>query len=370
MNIFRNRFKGTKESTEKTESGVKNFKDENEDNNKQTSDALDEYNSNLTTFVSIVDEHAPGSVKGHLTIIAPYLVKIVMIFKALLPLYFLLWEKVKEIWVILEPFHLDELLPAITGLAMCFFGGSFFTLIAAAEAYRMCGYQTSLTAIQDITKDMSNFIAASKEDDKKDADGDGIADVKQISSSELASRKANLFLLTVQPERLVMAFGGLQSGMLAVVATLKLKFVMAVTLGSAIAEMTERVTNVYLLKTLTQATPIEYRQWVKPTLHVVIRTIAVSIAWAVQRVISAYHSAVRGGTMASRNLYFYLKSMGYVKYEIDFDNTIADEVVGYAIGAIGLMWQFRNGFQIPFPLNLLLFPLTIMEYWLMWFVSS
>ena len=38
-----------------------------------------------------------------------------------------------------EPLYLDALLPVLCGVLMCFFGGSYLTLIAAVEAYRMTG---------------------------------------------------------------------------------------------------------------------------------------------------------------------------------------------------------------------------------------
>ena len=39
------------------------------------------------------------------------------------------------------------LLPVVVGLVMCFYGGHFYTLIAAAEAYQMVGYESTLIAL-------------------------------------------------------------------------------------------------------------------------------------------------------------------------------------------------------------------------------
>ena len=87
-----------------------------------------------------------------------------------------------------------------------------------------------------------------------------------------------------------------------------------------------------------------------------------------QRVISAFHSAIRGGLLFSRNILKYLSAMNYV--HIDHDKTYLDELVGYGLAAIGLWFQLSLGFQVPFPLNLLLFPFTILEYLLIWVVNS
>ena len=63
---------------------------------------------------------------------------------------------------------------------MCFFGGSFLTLIAAVEAYRMCGYDSTIKCINVILDDLKKVAAENKKDDKEDKDGDGIADTLQV----------------------------------------------------------------------------------------------------------------------------------------------------------------------------------------------
>ena len=40
----------------------------------------------------------------------------------------------------LKPYHPELLAPALMGFIMCFFGGSYMTLIAAFEAYRQSGW--------------------------------------------------------------------------------------------------------------------------------------------------------------------------------------------------------------------------------------
>jgi uncharacterized membrane protein len=45
---------------------------------------------------------------------------------------------------------------------MCFFGGDFLTLIAAAEAYHMSGYEATQESIADITLDINKIAAENK----------------------------------------------------------------------------------------------------------------------------------------------------------------------------------------------------------------
>ena len=43
------------------------------------------------------------------------------------------------------------------------------------------------------------------------------------------------------------------------------------------------------------------------------------------------------------------------------DQTNVDEIVGWTVAAVGLYFQFSNGMALPFPFNILLLPLTIVE---------
>jgi hypothetical protein len=94
----------------------------------------------------------------------------------------------------------------------------------------------------------------------------------------------------------------------------------------------------------------------------------VSIAWTVQRILSAFHSAIRGGLMFARNIMEYLSEMGY--YKVNHEDSLMDEAVGYGLAIVGLYFQLAFGFGLPFPLNILLFPFRIAEYLLIWLVNK
>jgi hypothetical protein len=97
-------------------------------------------------------------------------------------------------------------------------------------------------------------------------------------------------------------------------------------------------------------------------------SLLVSVAWTVQRIISAFHSAMRGGLMCARNFMLYLSEMKVLK--IDPEVTMLDELAGYGLAALGLYFQLSYGFSLPFPLNVLLFPFTVMEYLLIAMISK
>jgi hypothetical protein len=72
----------------------------------------------------------------------------------------------------------------------------------------MCGYQTTVQCIKDLSDDLTKFLAASKQDDSADADGNGKADVLEMTPQQLVTHKTLLFLKTVDPNRITNALAG------------------------------------------------------------------------------------------------------------------------------------------------------------------
>lgn len=322
----------------------------------------------VKSYLSAIEGTAPPKLKPYLEAIAPFVVGTASWVEATIPFIHLAYDNWCALVVKLEPYRLDLLLPGVIGLIMCFFGGSYMTLIAACEAYRMVGLESQMRCVKDLNEDWRLFLVANKEDDNVDADNDGIADVLQISSQQLATRKTLLFMKTVDPSRMATAISGLQSGLMAVVATLQLKFAKSITLGSAIGEVALKPLNKFVLPTIETVLPPDYQKWGKPMLHYTVKSIAITIAWFIARVISAYHSAIRGGNMFTTNIIEYLNTMGYLK--VNVVDTHVDEIAGYFIAGVGLWFQLSMGFQLPFPLNVLLFPFTLLEWWFMWLVNT
>lgn len=78
----------------------------------------------------------------------------------------------------------------------------------------MCGWEQSAQCIKDLNADFKKFKEDNKIDDTKDENNDGISDVLQISSSDLATRKVLLFCRSVEPSRMGAAISGLNTGKL------------------------------------------------------------------------------------------------------------------------------------------------------------
>lgn len=311
---------------------------------------------------------SPATKKTIETTVAPLIGTIAMMIENLIPIFYNAYLKVMEFWEFLQPWNPALLFPAFFGLVLCFFGGDFLTLIAAIEAYRLTGYEPTIKCINVVVEDLKKISVESKKDDKKDDDNDGVADVLQISNTELVKRKTLLFMRTVDPERLSEALNVISCSFFAVISTLKLQFAKTITLGVCIGEMVEKPAIQFVLPFLEAVLPPDYKKWAGPVMSYTIRGFAVSIAWTIQRVISAFHSAMRGGLMFSRNIIEYMSIMGHI--HIDHEKTYLDEILGYGLAFLGLWFQLSMGFHIPFPLNILLLPFTIAEYLLIWTVNS
>ncbi|KAJ1442322.1 hypothetical protein B484DRAFT_442232 [Ochromonadaceae sp. CCMP2298] len=319
-------------------------------------------------YMSLAIDNSPKQIQPYMKKATPYVIKVVDFVELMVPIVLDLYAKANAFWISIQCYKPMLLVPTFVGFVLCFFGGSFVTTIAAVEAWNMCGYASTLECVKMLLEESKHVVEENEKDDQKDDDHDGVADVLQISSTELLSRKSLLFLKVVEPERVSNALTGITAGCMAVMAALKLEFAKTIALGNAIAGTVQRPCEKYLLPPFEQAVPVEYRKWCRPAMVYTIKGFAVSVAWTVQRVISALHSAMRGGLMLSRNLLQYLHEMNIL--HIDAETSVMDEVAGYALAALGLYFQLSYGFSLPFPLNVLLFPFTLLEYLLLAMISK
>lgn len=177
----------------------------------------------MRKYVSLAIDNSPKQLQPHLKKAAPFVDKFIDFVEKMAPIVEKIYQKVMELWAKVEPYRPELLAPAFMGFIMCFFGGSFLTLIAAVEAFNMCGYESTMACVKMLIDDFKIVIEENKKDDDKDEDGDGVKDVLQVSNTQLLTRKTLLFLKVVEPERVTLALSGITAGCMAVVAALKLR---------------------------------------------------------------------------------------------------------------------------------------------------
>ena len=294
----------------------------------------------------------PTKYKKHVQQVAPILVSIWTAAEIALPYLQQAKAKIKEVWE-------ADLVTAIVGLAMVFFGGDFPYLIAAVSAIRVTGtWGTVSRAVKEIYAEMEHVFQESKKDDAKDDDGDGIPDVQQLPSKEVVQRKIILAAKTVDPNKLGLAVTALSTGFLAVLASLKLTFARALTLGSQLGETLAKPGKRYAEPILKNTLDDDFHKWIDPGISYASRFLAMSIAFTVQRLISTVHSAVQGGQLFTSAAARYMNKRGLITFDPEKSNL--DEQAGYAIAVVGLYFQIFQG--TPLLLSLLLLPVTGLNY--------
>jgi len=187
--------------------------------------------------------------------------------------------------------------------------------------------------------------------------------------SELLRRKLRVTALSVKdPSTLAVAVGGLYTAWLAVQGTLRLEFAKTITLGLSIADLATPMAERLLLPLLAQLVPAEYKHWLPLLVQSVAKAVGVSLAWRLQVLVSAVHLALRGGLLFSRGLLRYAKKEGWLPgYNEDL---YWDEAIGYAVAVAGLKFQWTYGFGLPFPVNIVFWPLDVVEWYIRWTITS
>ena len=77
-----------------------------------------------------------GVIRPYLDKATPALIAIGNVLAMLEPYVVAMWVYLQHVWEKLQPYHPEEMFPALAGFVLVFFGGNFFTLCAAVEAYR------------------------------------------------------------------------------------------------------------------------------------------------------------------------------------------------------------------------------------------
>ncbi|KAL1527995.1 hypothetical protein AB1Y20_009366 [Prymnesium parvum] len=308
---------------------------------------------------------APPALARALQSAAPLLKVFGKIINVVGPFYMKLFDMALYVYRVL-PFDLFQ---ACLGLGLCFCGGSYVASIAAIEAFRMAGWETTKAALLDIAEEMRHVKKANDADNKKDDDGNGLADVDELQPAELLQRKLSLFATAVKdPNKLSVALGGLYTAWLAVQGTLRIEFARTITLGVSMAEAATPTALKLGVPLLAHLIPPKYHHWIPTIIKNFIRAIAVSLAWKLQVINSAIQSALRGGLMFARYLMKWANEKQYIS--IDANSSYLDECVGYSVAFFGFYCQFTWGFGMPFPLNLIMWPFTLVEWYIRWSITT
>eukprot|EP01134_Creolimax_fragrantissima_P003078 CFRG3078T1 len=266
----------------------------------------------------------------------------------------------EEKYPIIEPYNPSEMIPALLGLLMVFYGGEYMLTISAVEAFRLMGYHQVKAALLVLKKNYQQVAKENRKDNLVDADGDGIADVHQLTESELTSRKIRLVLRTIDPAEVQAGGHVLLMSWCAVIATLKIKFAEAVTLGATLGESLEELATPFVAPPLKKLLDDDYEKWIPTIIQLVTKSIGVTIAWSIFRIIGAFFTAVRGAALFVGGFLSYLKNNNFIEFSIHPASLSFNAIAG-VLAVTGFYSQISSDFTTGFLMNLVLFPFNIIE---------
>lgn len=302
---------------------------------------------------------APSNFIPHLKAITPVLSWLLFISELVWPYIVMLVKFLIEVYAWLP----TNILMALAGLVLCFFGGTFPTLIAALEAARVCGWDRTVSACRDLASEAAAVLEENKKDDLKEG--------AKMEGKKLIMHKTNLVMTHCHAEKVNTAISGLLTSWVAVEAVLRTEFTKTIALAVAIGDMVKKPLILIVAPVLVHIVPEAYHQWIPIALGWIAKSVGMSVAWYVQRLLSAVHSGLRGGLLFWQSLMAFLLARGWSLGFIpkDPDDTIIDDVLSWPLAAAGFYWQFEQNFHVPFPLDLVTWPLSTLELMLQWHIT-
>lgn len=196
---------------------------------------------------------------------------------------------------------------------------------------------------------------------------------------------------SIDPENVSAALEGLTMATVAVLATLKVRFAKAITLGTAIGNVFDQIFSPFTSKVLQYGLPDDYEKWI-PVCYILcflknrsqqvvlkyltksnndrwaqvinrygFRYIGLCTSWILMRMMTSVFAALRGSSLFITGVCGYLVKHNHVEANIFKQGNIV-LVGGWGIlAAVGVYVQMSNRFSLSFPLNILLMPFTIAE---------
>ena len=258
----------------------------------------------------------------------------------------------------------------VYGFVFCFFGGTFPVLFAALQAAEYSGRQAVLAAVGDLADEALIIIEESKKDNQVDEDKDGKKDVDQISHQEYVKRKTLLVLRKMNPEKVDRALESIYKVWLAVMAVLCVEFARTISMAMAMSDFIKKPLHRFVAPTVQMAVPDAYDKWVPVVLGWIAKSIAMSIAFYIQSMVSGVASALKGGLMMAQATYqaLAMRSLLGLSPAKDHTESKLDEALSYIFAILGFYTQFKSGFSLPAPLNYIFWPFQLAETYLRWSV--
>jgi hypothetical protein len=289
-------------------------------------------------------------------------------------------DKAMTVYAYCEQRYDDEVGTIALGLVLLFFGGQFAMTISAWQIFRISGKQTivlSWRALQDSFKEAFDNLAKDEMgervfgtvDDKAKRISMIAVAMKDLAVGEnekdkaKAREKVALLLKCIDPNKVWEAAGGLFTGLLAILAALRSRFVQCITMGHNAGRKVVEIIEPMVQPKLHETFP-GHVKWVDFLLHTGGGIVGGLISLFLIKFISAGNSALEGGDMLVKRLKDIGERKGIFKqYMNDWQPTPEQtRIITVVCAAVGFIMQLRSGFSLPLLLKIILFPVCILEY--------
>lgn len=270
-----------------------------------------------------------------------------------------------------EQYEMQSVAPMLIGLAVCFFGGYFLTVIMVLETLRLLCWEDIRSSFQKLRANYEVAQAESRRDDEVDADGNGIADVKEMEKGELLAHKVSLFLKSVNMQEVRAALRVLANAGLSVVATLRVRLARNMALAGSVADAVGR-SFPQLAEHVAEFLPTDRKKFAGAITSAALQAVAFVFAVLFNAAITTANCALRGAQLFTRHALELAKAHGLLPRGGDAEITLESDKGKMLVGGIavlGLLFQMLHRTAPPFPLSLLLLPLTLAESILGGFVA-
>eukprot|EP00040_Diaphanoeca_grandis_P018702 m.98362 g.98362 ORF g.98362 m.98362 type:complete len:336 (-) comp27058_c0_seq1:459-1466(-) len=315
-------------------------------------------------FINATSEYAPVMMKPYVKIVSPYLAILWVKFIQFSPYIITAASKGIEIWSVLP----KDILLAIYGFALCFFGAHYALTIAAVEAFRISGWDTFSASLTSVWQSCLAVHDAYLEEQKTNKASE------QLSVQEKAQKMILVVFKAVDPHKLHSSLVSLYTGALAVLATLRFETVKKMALGTSVSTQLLGVVNksaLAPLKVFCEQYNID-KSWAPKITEYFCKSIGVTVAFYSYQALTGVNSALYGGRMCVLSLVRFGNKSGLFEKQFgkkfNPEDSYLDEALGWSLSLIGLWFQLKMAFGLPFLLSLVLFPVSMLEYSLAYLV--
>ncbi|CCW70314.1 unnamed protein product [Phytomonas sp. Hart1] len=267
---------------------------------------------------------------------------------------------------ILHEHDLADLFPIVFGLMLCFFGCHYLMLVTILETVRMLCWRELVTSIHTLHHNYQIAMESSRKDDFIDTNGNKIPNMQEISRQDLLFQKLSLFMKTVDVVEVRSAVRTLATAYFSMIAALRLK--MARYLALALSSAHTIGKSIPLESILSEHLPPGSKKWSGILADTLLNVICMILAIFIGGWVGGLNCAIRGSHMFVQNMITLSQKKGLLMDNLNLSDP-KSKVLMVVVAATGFLWQVSHSSGLPFPINIVLFPLTLLE-WLLQIVVN